>query len=311
MKYSLALVLAFSSLNIFAADFNNQFGLYPGGVYGPGIGVPYGVKYNPCISNLNMAINGYGFFYGESPIKVDENGKLVIQDKKIKSMKQNGNVKTIVYKSTNSFGGGDITHKIDITEEKGKIVHVTRYEDLAAAKKWEKEIKAMGQMGFPQITKTDLTFEHKDSGCTMTSSEMTEEKDGKEEIKVTHDKKLCDDIAPLLNQMGRQNAMQCAGLFSQVEDSYKSRNKEFLKLGKELQMANSFYGLGMSADPDFGSKSRDWTVLSVINNCMMTEGSIFPGMGFGVGMGYPGVGSNGGFGAGTLGPADGTGNIIR
>lgn len=301
MKYCLAFALICSSFNIFAGD-NTGIAGYPGypggGMYAPGIGPGYGVKYDPCITNLNLSLSGYSSLTGKSPIIIDDSGKLVIDSKKIKSLNTKGNVKTIEYKSINPYGGEETINKVDVTEEKGKIVHITRYEDLAAIKKWNQELKAVKASGFPMLTKTDITFEHQEAGCKIASSELTMEKDGKEEIKVTHDKKLCDDIAPMLNQMGRQNATQCAGLFSQVEESYKARNKEFAKQGKELMMAGMY---GMSADPDFGSKSRDWTTMSVISNCMMTDTPIFPGMGFGIGMGYPGVGTNGGFPTGTSG----------
>lgn len=253
MKYYLAFALICSSLNVFAWD-HGLDGYPGGGMYGPGMGPGYGVKFDPCITNLNMALGGYGFIDGQSPVKIDEDGKLVINSKKIKSLNENGKVKTIVYKSSNLYGGGETVHKVDVTEENGKIVHITRYEDLEAAKKWQKELKT-GSADYPMITKTDLSFEHQKNGCQMTSSEMTIKKDGKEEIKVSHDKKLCDNIAPSLNQMGRQNAMQCAGLFSHIEDSYKARMKELATQGKQLAMGGMY---DMAGEADFGSKSRDW-----------------------------------------------------
>lgn len=299
MKYFLTFALICSSLNLFADEPQSLAGYPGGGMYGLGMGPGYGVKYDPCIVNLNMALLGYGHVMGQSPISIDDNGKLVVNHKKVKSFNENGKIKTIVYTSVNPYGGEEVLHKIDVIEEEGKIVHVTRYEDLAAAKKWRGEMKIMGSEGLPMVKKTDLSFEHHKSGCQMTASEMTMEKDGKEEIKVTHDKKLCDNIAPLMNQMGRQNAMQCAGLFSQIEDSYKARNKEFAKDGKELLMGGLY---GMETEKNFGSKSRDWTVMSIISNCMITNNPINPGMGFGIGMGYPGVGIGGGIGIGGSAP---------
>jgi len=55
------------------------------------------------------------------------------------------------------------------------------------------------------------------------------------------------------------------------------------------------YGASTEAK-DMGSKSRDWKMMGVVTGCMMAENVIMPGMGLGVGFGYPTTG-NGGFGS--------------
>jgi phage host-nuclease inhibitor protein Gam len=233
-----------------------------------------------------------------SPVKVDEKGKLIVDRSKVSNYREEGNTKTITYKTDSGYmGQGEVIKKIQVKEVDGVITHITRIEDREAVKKLHEQYNKKNGLPFKFIKQFDTTFEHSDTGCKIANTEYKLEVDGKDEVKVSYDKKLCDDIAPQINQMGKQNALQCGGLFSKIEESFKARNKELLKNGKELTI-NTMGGV-VGVDFDFGSKSRDWTMMSILNNCMMAENPVLPGLGYGSGFG-------GGYGGGgNLGPSFG------
>lgn len=236
---------------------------------------------DPCITNLNFATRGFSF---NSPIHVDGKGKLIVDKKKVTSYEEKGNAKTIIYKEAGSlYGSGELSRKVEVIEENGKIVRTIRYEDTGAQDKWQKDNK----LNFPLIKKTEQVFIHDSESCKLVSSEMTEDGKGKESVTVTYDKKLCDEIAPLLNQMGKQNAMLCTGLFSKIQQSYLAREDEFSKSGKGYRpIMGGFVGAPLKSIKDLaGTGERETVLIGVISACAMVENPMMPGIGMGGGFG--------------------------
>lgn len=246
---------------------------------------------DPCAYNLNMAIAGTDFGSYNSVVRVDQKRKLVIDRKYIHSETKVGNVTTIIYKTYLAGTQIEVLSKLAITEEDGKITQVARFGDAEADKKIKNMYGYNGgvkMMGLPFVKKTDISFEHEKEGCHMTGSEITvanEDEKKADRVIVTYDKKTCDAISPILDRIGRQNALECGNLFSRIEESYKERSKEISKDGKELILSSNSTFASVSKSPDLSDRNRNGSVMNLITNCITAGSSFMPAMGLGMGGG--------------------------
>lgn len=257
-----------------------------------------------CILTTNQQFMDYGMGYDPDGVALylDADGKTVMPnaDRIVKRNLQNG-IETITYKTKQAKSGGylygqkaefeTVEKTVVITRDtNGRLVGVSKKYDTAFQAKLSGEITKKGFKALPIIKSIDTNFVYSGDDCALDQKigvELENEK-SKEEKKVYFDKKFCDKLAPLVKQMGSQNAAQCAGLISSAQMAFNSRNEELVKEGKAFKQI-SYFGQSESRNKDLTSV---FEIGSSIQACAMSDFTLY---GYGMGSGYPG------FGYGTLG----------
>ncbi len=259
-----------------------------------------------CIMSANQQLMDYGMGYDPdgSSLYFDTNGKTVLpnQDKIVKRNLENG-VETITYKTKQpKFGGYMMGQPIEyetvertvvITRDsKGRLTGISKQYDTTSQIKMSNDVAKSGYKRFPIVKSVDSEFSYNGDECSLNQTiglEMENEK-SKAEKKVYYDKKFCDQLAPMVKQIGSQNAGQCAGLISQAQMAFESRNKDLAKEGKAMKEYN-YFGQSPSSEKNY---SNTFNLGMAIQSCALADGMLWGyGMGMGVPMGY-GMGMYGG-----------------
>jgi hypothetical protein len=224
---------------------------------------------NQQLSDMGM---GTGVFY-PPPLSFDTNGKIIISDKSriVKRVLKDGS-ETITYKTKMSgpYGGdgNEVEKTIVITRnDGGKLTSIFKLYDK----------------NNPIASSFQQDFSYKGNECSLNQNFITKDKNGNLEKKVIFDKKFCDQLAPIMKQMGAQNAAMCGNLIVQAQGAYNTRNDELAKEGKSFQ---SYYK---------SSKAKDFispfNVGTAVQSCTYVGGMGPFGMGGGYGMNpYGGIG---------------------
>lgn len=89
---------------------------------------------------------------------------------------------------------------------------------------------------------------------------------------VTFDKKLCDEISPLMKQMGVQNAAQCGNLMLQASNLMQKRNTELQAEKKTLMAGNGASMNELNAGSIIGACAMKDMVASNLNYGMAAPG---------------------------------------
>ena len=268
-----------------------------------------------CIMSANQQLMDYGMGYDPdgSSLYFDTNGKTVLpnQDKIVKRTLENG-VETITYKTKQPKSGGymmgqpieyeTVERTVVITRDaNGRLTNVSKQYDTASQIKMSNDVAKSGSKGFPIVKSFENEFTYNGDECSLNQTiglEMENEK-SKAEKKVYYDKKFCDQLAPTVKQIGSQNAGQCAGLISQAQMAFESRNKDLSKEGKAMKEYN-YFGQSPSSEKNY---SNTFSLGMAIQSCALADGMLWGyGMGMGVPMGY-GMGMYGGIGSPVAKPA--------
>ena len=257
-----------------------------------------------CIIAANEQVSDFGMAYGMdgAAFYFDTNGKTVVthQDKIIKRNLENGK-ESITYKLKQPKNGGNMAGQPNEFETVERTIVITRNSQgqlLSVAKKFDIEAqiktrtaaqKSGIKPSFPILKTLESEFIYNGNSCSINQTiglEMENEK-SKAEKKVYYDKKFCDQLSPMINQIGAQNASQCANLISQAQMALELRNKDLAKEGKTIK-----------SYPYFGKIPADGKDLSNNFNLGVSIQSCSLAASMGTGFGMTGMGYAGGFGPG-------------
>lgn len=250
-----------------------------------------------CTSIANMKMNDYG--YGVDPDGValyfDNSGKTVIvnQDKIVNRKTENGE-ETITYKTkvpkyTGSYAKVEFetVNKTIVIKRgpDGKMISFSKLHDTKEqADKFKQMLKEFGGQvtSFNLIKSENYEFVNSGDDCYLNQNISVEMKSDspKEEKSVYFDKKFCDSIAPIVNNMGKQNAAQCGNLIAAAQSSFKNRYTELLKEEKNLKLT-SYFGQTKPETNNFNV----FSLTGAIQSCLPLQAGFGMG-GFAGGGGY-------------------------
>ncbi len=256
------------------------------------------VQSKECVMVANQGLQDYGYG-GFDPDGValyfDNDGKTTILDQnKIVSRKNENGVETITYKSKRQNIAAypkvefETVNKTVVIkrDSAGKMIGFSKVFDI---KEQVENVKAMKKqfannvVGTNLVKSVDNEFINSDDDCYLNQTISLEMKDenSKEEKSVSFDKKFCDSLAPIINNMGKQNAAQCGNLIASAQMNFNTRRANLAKEDKDLKLNTNYFGYGQSAAGD--STGSVFSISAAIQSCLPMQA------GFGMtGYGYTG-----------------------
>lgn len=241
-----------------------------------------------CVNWANSQVTdpAFGFDPDGNSFFFDASGRTNIlnQDKIVRRVLE-GNTEEIVYKTkTAKYEPGSPKPEFEVVERSiqvtrdasGRLVNVTKAYDVAPQFKFQKEALQSGYRAGSVIKSMRYEFSGEGNDCALNqivASELENEKSAPEQ-KILFDKKFCDQLAPIIRQIGMQNAQQCATLLNTAHLAMDMRNRELAKEGKSLKVQDQFGRSTKFAK----SATTVFNLGAAIQSCQSGEGT---GLGYG------------------------------
>ena len=265
------------------------------------------VQSKECVMVANQGLQDYGyggFDVDGVALYFDNDGKTTILDQnKIVSRKTENGEETITYKTKKIKAGSfekvefeSVNRTIVIKRDStGEMIGFTKVFDI---KEQVENIKAMKKqfndnlVGAKIIKSVNNEFINSDDDCYLNQTVTLEMKDekSKEEKSVSFDKKFCDSLAPIINNMGKQNAAQCGNLIASAQMNFNTRRETLAKEDKNLKLNTHYFGYGQATTGD--SAGNVFSISAAIQSCLPMQSGFgmqgYPG-GYGYGMGGGGI----------------------
>ena len=238
-----------------------------------------------CLIYANQQFMDYGSYGSDAdgaPARFDTDGKLIITSpEKVISRSTTDGVETIVYKAITAPGGMSSYSKkgswettqptiVIKRDSSGKVLSISKKLDQAKLEEYQKLNKQYpGQPAMETPRSFDTEFSYKGNDCSISQSITVSSKDlkGKEQVARVHfDKKFCDELAPIVNTIGSQNASQCANLVNKAIAQFQQREVELKKEGKVMSIG--LYGSSMEADTS-ETENTNFHMGAAIASCAM------------------------------------------
>lgn len=149
--------------------------------------------------------------------------------------------------------------------------------------------------------KSVSTFSFDGKKCQVEQNGMKYSSAPKEKLKVLYDRKLCQEIRPLMDKIGGEKLQECLGVMTQIEGAINSAEK---RISADGSAELGFQAPGTTKGP-MGTNANN-NIWVITGQCAMAQGdSSYYGKVFGIGIGMAPYGSSGaGFGGqGSAAPA--------
>jgi len=172
-----------------------------------------------CIVEINQSLRGLSFGY--SPLFMGSDGKIHVE--KYSQVKPIIDAGKEIYSFTNPYGA---EVKIVVTKNsEGDVVSIsspTNSDLIKGAQKYNESQKA----NLPVIKDVQSDIVYSGQSCSLNQTFMVVSQNDKDAKKVVYDKKFCDQLEPLMKQMGTENAAKCTNLISAAQLAFEARQKE-------------------------------------------------------------------------------------
>lgn len=266
--------------------------------------------FDACSMRQNMALgNGP---YNQGPVTIGADGSLTVKEDKLVRRSKDNNIERLVYKANEGYtvdsDGSFKLNEVEVSalitrDSQGRITGIEKSMNTDYQKALLKKLaaKKLGGSGIPIISSLKTTFDPSKKDCELDQVIGTESLDGKTTKAVYFDSEACENIAPIIKQIGAAASSQCASLIDSASEAFKRRGNELKKQDLSLR---SGYLLGQ---PKGEMKSAGFEMASFISGCA----SAVSGGPLGFGMG--GYVFSGGYGnpSGTGMVMSGTGFVMN
>jgi hypothetical protein len=171
----------------------------------PVLGLAEGEDYSRC------TMGGYQTF----PFDIGPKGDFEIRNKEAVKVISKDDAKTVIEMDDPAYKGKTITHTTRYTLEKkeGRLHSLTTEMSAKDAKSGKK----LGSQGTQSVFTTLYGYEGKKCQVNQMGSRSPLEKGKK--LKINFDRKFCQQIMPLVEQVGYDKFTECSGVFHKIQDA--------------------------------------------------------------------------------------------